>query len=539
METLNFTPINGKPGKPMRIMFSHRDPSIRKSGQANLFIKYLDVSVDNKKLHDTFAPYGSILSYKIAMGDDGKSKGYGFVQFEKEESAQNAIKSLNSTKLNGKEIYVSLFIRKQERNQSSNGSHKFTNVYVKNLSATTTKEDLEKVFGKYGPITSAIVILEKDGSSRRFGFVNFKFEDDAATAVEKLNGTAADDGKFWYVGKAQRKADREAELRANFEQERNGILEKLQGTNLYLKNLDESYNTDESVKELFSEFGTVVSSKVMLGPQRLSRGAGFVAFSTPEEANKAVTEMNGKMIGSKPLYVALAQRKEDRKAKLTAHFAQNHAPVSMTPVPSGMPGFHPGGPRIVPQPLYFGHGAHGFLPQSPYGFQQQLIPAMRPGVGPNFLVPYALPRQGQPGQRVGPRRGVQQHQQQMLQHNVNQGYRLPMMVDVAGMPLSPMDNQRPSPGPVPIATLASALASASPERQRHMLGDQLYPLVERLEGEKNAGKVTGMLLEMDQTEVLHLIEAPDALKKKVGEAMDVLRRSTAGVEQLGSLSLND
>lgn len=74
-----------------------------------------------------------------------------------------------------------------------------------------------------------------------------------------------------------------------------------------------------------------------------------------------------------------------------------------------------------------------------------------------------------------------------------------------------------------------------------MLGEQLYPLVERLEPDYVA-KVTGMLLEMDQTEVLHLIEAPDALKKKVSEAMDVLRSAKSGSDvsdQLGSLALNE
>lgn len=74
-----------------------------------------------------------------------------------------------------------------------------------------------------------------------------------------------------------------------------------------------------------------------------------------------------------------------------------------------------------------------------------------------------------------------------------------------------------------------------------MLGEQLFPLVERIERE-HTGKVTGMLLEMDQTEVLHLIESPDALKKKVSEAMDVLRLASSGSDvgdQLGSLSLNE
>lgn len=73
-----------------------------------------------------------------------------------------------------------------------------------------------------------------------------------------------------------------------------------------------------------------------------------------------------------------------------------------------------------------------------------------------------------------------------------------------------------------------------------MLGHQLYPLVESLERD-HAGKVTGMLLEMDQTEVLHLLESPQALKQKVSEAMKVLSQSSglAPADQLSSLTLND
>ncbi|XP_043694320.1 polyadenylate-binding protein 3-like isoform X2 [Telopea speciosissima] len=559
LEALNFTPINGK---PIRIMFSHRDPSIRKSGYANVFIKNLDTSIDNKALHDTFAAFGTVLSCKVATDSNGQSKGYGFVQFDAEEAAENAIKRLNGMLINDKLVYVGLFVRRQERDHA-NGSPKFTNVYVKNLSDTTTDEDLQKIFGKYGPITSAVVMRDANGNSRCFGFVNFKNTDDAASAVENLNGTTFNDDNVWYVGRALRKAEREAELKAKYEQERNGWLEKLQGANLYLKNLDDSIN-DEKLKELFSEFGTITSCKIMLDPQGLSKGSGFVAFSTPEEASRAVSEMNGKMIGRKPLYVAVAQRKEERKARLQAQFSQMRAPGGMAPVASGIPGFHPG-PRLAPQQLYFGQGT-GLIPPQPagYGFQQQLLPGIRPGVAPNFLLPYHLQRQGQPGQRMGVRRGgtpQQMQQQQLMQRNANQGFRYmpnahngvdpalvpqglmgPMVhlpLDASGVPVAPMEASRP--GLVPIQTLASALASATPEQQRMMLGEQLFPLVERLEPDV-AGKVTGMLLEMDQTEVLHLIESPDALKKKVAEAMDVLRLAATGsdaADQLGSLSLNE
>lgn len=554
MDLLNFTPINGQ---PIRIMYSHRDPSIRKSGQANVFIKNLDASIDNKGLHDTFATFGTVLSCKVAFDGNGQSKGYGFVQFEQDEAAQKAIEKLNGMLLNDKQVYVGLFVRRQERNKSI-GSPKFTNIYVKNLSESTTDEDLKKTFGNYGSITSAVVMKDSSGKSKGFGFVNFEDPESAAAAVEKLNGTTSDGDRVLYVGKAQRKAERESELKAKFEQERKSRLEKLQGANLYLKNLGNDIN-DETLKEMFSQFGTITSCKVMLDPQGISKGSGFVAFSTPEEAAKAMNEMNGKLIGRKPLYVAVAQRKEERKANLQAHFAQIRASV-----PSGMPGFHPRLPG--PQHLYYGQGGttpNGLISPRPgaagYAFQPQpFLPGVQSsGIAPNFMMPYHLQRQDQYGHHMGPRRG-ENPQQQFMHRNGNQSFRymanrrnaleptmgprglvgpmMPRPLNVAGgVPMGAMDVQRP--GPIPMQTLASALASASPEDQRVMLGEKLYPLVERIERD-HAGKVTGMLLEMDQTEVLHLIESPDALKKKVAEAMEVFRAAAGrseGADQIGSL----
>lgn len=67
------------------------------------------------------------------------------------------------------------------------------------------------------------------------------------------------------------------------------------------------------------------------------------------------------------------------------------------------------------------------------------------------------------------------------------------------------------------------LAQADPQMQKNMIGEKLYPLIFVSQGPQLAGKITGMLLEMDNAELLHLIESPDALNQKVDEALIVLR----------------
>ncbi|KAJ4890734.1 Polyadenylate-binding protein 4 [Raphanus sativus] len=555
MKALNYTSLNGK---MIRVTYSTRDSAARKSGVGNLFVKNLDKSVDNKTLHETFSECGSIASCKVATDHMGQSRGYGFVQFESEDSAKTAIEKLNGRALNGKELFVGPFLKKEERESSAGGDKtKFTNVFVKNLSETTDDDELKTTFGQYGGISSAVVMRDGDGRSRCFGFVNFEDADDAARAVEALNGKKFDD-KEWYVGKAQKKSERELELSRRHDE---GVREngnRFDGLNLYVKNLDETV-TDEKLRELFAEFGTITSCKVMRDPSGTSKGSGFVAFSATSEASRVLNEMNGKMVSGKPLYVALAQRKEERRAKLQAQFSQMRPAFipAMSPRMPMFPGVAPG----IGQPMFYSQVPPAVIPLNQAGFGYPPPPQMVPGMRPGFFGPMM--------QQVGPRPGGRRPGDGPIRHHQPQQpmpFMQPQMMMPRGRghrypPGRNMPDEGPMPGPFPpydvngvplgqhmpagTASLASSLAQASPAQQRTMLGEALYPLVDQIEHE-NAAKVTGMLLEMDQTEVLHLLESPEALNAKVSEALDVLRNvnqptqvSASPSDLLASLTIND
>merc|ERR1712036_167491 len=68
---------------------------------------------------------------------------------------------------------------------------------------------------------------------------------------------------------------------------------------------------------------------------------------------------------------------------------------------------------------------------------------------------------------------------------------------------------------------ASMLAQAPPSEQKQMLGERLFPLIQTMYPDL-AGKITGMLLEIDNSELVHMLEHKESLTSKVEEALAVL-----------------
>jgi len=600
LDTMNFSMIKSK---PCRIMWSQRDPSLRRSGVGNIFVKNLHESIDNKQLYDTFSLFGNILSCKVVTDrETGGSKGYGYVHYETAEAANAAIEKLDGMLIDGQEVQVGHFIGRNQRP----GQDDFTNCYVKNIPLNWDDERLMKEFAQFGEIASAAVSkgirskkswhmkkeeekdtkkqeespvvtedkesdekeetkeeikiedeTEKKIESLGFGFVNFIEHESAAAAVEALNEKlythvidGVDEERELFVGRAQKKSERDREMRAKYEAEKMDRISKFQGVNLYVKNLDDAV-TDDMLRDEFTAMGTITSARIMkdMGKDGRSRGFGFVCFSSPEEATRAVNEMNGKLIANKPIFVALAQRREVRRAQLEAQHANRAAgPGGPGPGQPGMMRGPMGGPMGYPgMPMYMQRGGPGgaMQPAYPMALPQMMGPGGRGGQRPG-----AYPMMGQPGGRgymayggvmAGRGRG------QMPQGGrggapsgrgrnapvqgrggpaSNQQIKFSQQARNAGSaPPGPAQQQPPQASqqmPAPEGALtASALASASPEMQKNMIGERLYPLIHQSQPEL-AGKITGMLLEMDNSELLHLLESPEALKAKIDEAIQVL-----------------
>lgn len=510
LDTLNNQPIKTK---PCRIMWSQRDPASRKSGRGNIFIKNLDKSIDHKALFDTFSQFGTILSCKIELDEVNGSKGYGYIQFTNNEGGDKAIQKVNGMMLAGKKVFVGPFVSRKERNANGTGK-KFTNIYINNLQESVDDEELNKMFSPFGTIKSAVIMKGEDGKSKGFGFINFETPEEAGKAVDGLNGKDFN-GKTLFVGRAQKKAERESELRQKFELMKMEHMAKYQGVNLYVKNLDDDMD-DAKLLGIFGQFGTITSAKIMYDSKGVSKGFGFVCYTNPEEATKAVTEMNGKIVGTKPLYVALAQRKDVRKMQLEARFNQ------MTKgMPPRMPGM-PGAPIYNGAPVFYGAPGQGpFMfgnpAMVPRGGRFPPAPGPYQALPPNYLVVGAGGR-GQPpmknvqmGRGVGGGRGGRGMKQ--AQGNPSAQAQIPIQVAV--------------PQPAAAAPETVAPGPVSMEEQKRMLGERLYPEIFKKQPAL-AGKITGMILESSYVEeITALLESADALNEKVEEAVKVLQEHNA------------
>ena len=150
-----------------------------------------------------------------------------------------------------------------------------TNLIVNYLPQSLTDEEFHALFAKVGTLTASKIIRDRNtGYSYGYGFVDYASEDDAQKAIDALNGL-----------QLQHKRIKVAHSRQG---------ENIKGANLYIRNLPKAAREDE-VRRVFCEYGDIVQVRVLTEPASgMSKGVGFVLYSTHEQAEHAIKMLDGK-----------------------------------------------------------------------------------------------------------------------------------------------------------------------------------------------------------------------------------------------------
>jgi polyadenylate-binding protein len=504
--------------KFIRVAKIQRDPSARKAGVNNIIVKRLPVDIDTPALKEIFNSFGKIVSLRIATDENGKSRGYAYLQFESEEACNKAVAEVDGTEVEGQSISVERYNIQHRAQQLE----KFTNLYVKNLKDDVSEEQLKDAFAPFGNITSLKIRMGTEGESAGFGFVAYATHEEAQNAVDGMNekqSNLAKDETVLYVARFESKRERQRKREISY-RERQAQYAKF--PNLYVKNFDDTV-TMEQLKEVFERFGPTQSVKVQIDPTtRLSRGFGFVSYKDMTSAQKALAELPGSnLLGPRPLFVAFALKKDARRAQYEEMQKKriNRAMGNMYNQPGMGGGNQFGGqPGMGGGPGMFGGQGHNNMMMRMQMQQQHPMQQRNPMMMPGGMQPNPMMMQQQrmrpmpkPGVMPG---GIQQQQPQ-------QQYPSPAGAPQMQQPQAPAQ-QAPQQ-----QSLSSILASMSVEQQKNVLGERLYTYISK-KNPQEAAKVTGMLLEMDNAEILNLLDSPDLLDGKIQEALEVLSRHNTG-----------
>ncbi len=208
-----------------------------------------------------------------------------------------------------------------ERNQEAT-------CYIGNLDPRVNEEILWELFIQCGPVVNVHIPRDKITADHQgFGFVEFRNEDDADYSIKIMHMIKLY-GKPIKVNKAsQDKRTQEV------------------GANIFVGNLSEEVD-EKGLKDIFSAFGVVLSTKIMRDPDSgSSKRYGFVSFDNFDSSDEALKKMNGQYISGKPIDVSYAYKKDTKGERhgsvaeriLAANRPQNlYAPILGDNALSGM-----------------------------------------------------------------------------------------------------------------------------------------------------------------------------------------------------------
>nr|CAH0113344.1 unnamed protein product [Daphnia galeata] len=147
--------------------------------RTNLYIRGLTPNTTDKDLEELCRKFGTIISTKAILDKNtNKCKGYGFVDFDSPSAAESAVKALQ---LQGIQAQMAKVIVKQQEQDP-------TNLYLANLPAHITEQDLHDMLYKYGTVISTRVLRDGGSQSRGVGFARMESREKCDEIISIFNG---------------------------------------------------------------------------------------------------------------------------------------------------------------------------------------------------------------------------------------------------------------------------------------------------------------------------------------------------------------
>uniref|UniRef100_A0A8C5FKA2 RRM domain-containing protein n=1 Tax=Gadus morhua TaxID=8049 RepID=A0A8C5FKA2_GADMO len=159
---------------------------------STLFIKNLNFSTTEETLQETFAKCGKVSSCTVSKKKDktGKmlSMGYGFVQYQKPESAQKAMRLLQHCSVDDHQLDIKISERVTHKKKQADKKQTGTKILVRNVPFQASVREIRELFSTFGELQTVRLPKKSagDGCHRGFGFIDFLTKQDAKKAFTAL-----------------------------------------------------------------------------------------------------------------------------------------------------------------------------------------------------------------------------------------------------------------------------------------------------------------------------------------------------------------
>ncbi|KAH9804739.1 Oligouridylate-binding protein 1B [Citrus sinensis] len=286
------------------ILSGNLPPRFDASTCRSVYVGNIHPQVTNALLQEVFSSTGPLEGCKLIKKDKSS---YGFVDYFDRRSAALAIVTLNGRHIFGQPIKVNWAYASSQREDTSG----HFNVFVGDLSPEVTDATLFACFSVFPTCSDARVMWDqKTGRSRGFGFVSFRNQEDAQSAINDLNGK--------WLGNRQIRCNWAAKGATSGDEKQSSdsksVVELTNGISVLFAE-DGQEKSNEDAPENNPQYTTVYVTSVDLHRHfhalcvgtiedvrvQRDKGFGFVRYSTHPEASLAIQMGNARILCGKPI----------------------------------------------------------------------------------------------------------------------------------------------------------------------------------------------------------------------------------------------